>query len=220
MMGVNDFAAGDYHGARLKKDPKRSQVWATLWRYFFSKRIHSDYTVLDLGAGHGDFINNVQARRRIAVDQWKDLPSHVDQGVEPEVRSVTDLDFLKDESIDYAFASNLFEHLPQTLFIETLAKLSKKLSQRGTLTIVQPNYRYAYREYFDDYTHIAVYSHISLADLLVAHGWEILEMQARFLPLTVKSRLPSWPFLIGFYLSLPFKPLAKQMLLVARPRSA
>ena len=56
--------------------------------------------------------------------------------------------------------------------------------------MLQPNYRYAYREYFDDYTHVAVYSHISLADFLVANGWEVIEVQPRFLPLTVKSRLP------------------------------
>jgi hypothetical protein len=53
--------------------------------------------------------------------------------------------------------------------------------------------------------------------LLTAHGWEVLEVHPRFLPLSVKSRLPTWPILIGIYLRLPFKPLGKQMLIVARP---
>jgi hypothetical protein len=83
---------------------------------------------------------------------------------------------------------------------------------------LQPNYRYAFREYFDDYTHITVWSHVSLADFLVANGFEIVELLPRFLPLTVKSRLPVWPFLIWAYLALPIKPLGKQMLVVAKVR--
>jgi len=57
-----------------------------------------------------------------------------------------------------------------------------------------------------------------LADLLAAHGWEVTEVQPRFLPLTVKSRLPVWPLLIAAYLRSPIKPMGKQMLVVARPR--
>jgi hypothetical protein len=120
--------------------------------------------------------------------------------------------------VDFAFASNLFEHVPQSNFAQTLDALRGKLSARGTLTILQPNYRYAYREYFDDYTHVAVYSHISLADFLTANGYEVLTIAPRFLPLTVKSRLPVSPLLIRAYLASPIKPMGKQMLITARPK--
>ncbi len=210
---------GDYHASRLAPDVRRAAVWRALWRYYFRYRIAADACVLDLGAGYGDFINNVAARRRIAVDQWPGLPDHVADGVEAIVSPVTDLGSIDDDTVDFAFASNLFEHLPQSAFAETLDQLSAKLSPGGTLTLLQPNYRYAYREYFDDYTHVAVYSHISLADFLDAHGWEVTEIRPRFLPLTVKSRLPVSALLIGAYLRCPLKPLGKQMLLVARPRS-
>jgi hypothetical protein len=133
------------------------------------------------------------------------------------VGSVTDLDGIADDSVDFAFASNLFEHIPQEALVAVLAQLRAKLTKRGTLTMIQPNYRYAYREYFDDYTHVAIYSHISMADLLVANGWEVLEVKPRFLPLTVKSRLPVSEWLIALYLRMPFKPMGKQMLLRARP---
>ena len=43
-------------------------------------------------------------------------------------------------------------------------------------------------------------------------------MRSRFLPLTVKSRLPVSPLLIRAYLASPVKPMGKQMLLRARPR--
>lgn len=148
---------------------------------------------------------------------WEGIRGHLAPGVEPLVGSVTDLGGIEDNSVDFAFASNLFEHIPQEALVAVLAQLREKLTERGTLTMLQPNYRYAYREYFDDYTHVAIYSHISLADLLVANGWEVLEVKPRFLPLTVKSRLPVSQWLIRLYLALPFKPMGKQMLLRARP---
>lgn len=211
--------SGDYHGSRLAEDQKRGAVWRALWRYVFRHRINPGDCVMDLGAGYGDFINSVTARRRIAVDLWPGLKDHVAPGVEAIVAPVTDLSAVETGAVDFAFASNLFEHLPQDAFVASLAEIRRTLRAGGTLTLLQPNYRYAYREYFDDYTHVAVYSHVSLADLLTAHGWDVIEVRPRFLPLTVKSRLPVWAPLIAAYLASPFKPMGKQMLVVARPRT-
>ncbi len=45
-------------------------------------------------------------------------------------------------------------HFTQTDLMTLLGGLRKILSPRGTLNIIQPNFRYANREYFDDYTHV------------------------------------------------------------------
>ena len=82
--------------------------------------------------------------------------------------------------------------------------------------LLQPNFRYCVREYFDDYTHRTIFTHVSLADRLRAHGFDVERVEARFLPLSFKSRLPAWPWLVDLYLRLPWRPLAKQMLVVAR----
>lgn len=207
-----------YHDSRLTQDPKRNVVWGALWRYYFRHRITADDTVLDLGCGYGEFINNVQAKRRIAIDLWADFPQHMAPGVETIVAPATDLSGLDDGSVDYAFASNLFEHISQDDLAAVLAGLRDKLSSRGQITMLQPNYRYCASEYFDDYTHISIWSHISMADFLTANGYEVTEIAPRFLPLTVKSRLPVWPPLIGAYLMSPVKPMGKQMLMSARPK--
>lgn len=209
-----------YHRSRFAPDPRRDVLWRSLWRHHFRALVPADGCVLDLGCGYGSFINQVAARRRIAVDAWPEFPEHLAPGIEAIVGSVSDLGPLDDGSVDFAFASNLFEHLPQAEFAATLEALRRTLAPGGTLTILQPNYRYAYREYFDDYTHVQVYSHVSLADFLAAHGWEVFDVRPRFLPLTVKSRLPVWPALIKLYLASPLKPLGKQMLVRARPRRA
>jgi len=206
-----------YHETRLAFDSRRDVLWKTLCESFFQQFIPSGATVLELGAGYGHFINHIQCLNRIALDQWEGMAGYLDAGVVAHTCDVTNLDAITAGSVDFAFASNLFEHLTQRDFALVLRDLRTKLKPGGTLNILQPNYRFAYREYFDDYTHVAVYSDRSLSDFLEAHGFEVLDCRPRFLPLTVKSRLPVLPWLIRLYLGLPFKPMGKQMLLRARP---
>lgn len=207
-----------YHESRLTPDARRDAVWQALWRFHFSRLISPNACVLDMGCGYGSFINQVVAGRRIALDTWPEFPRFLARGVEPIIGSVTDLSALQDGEVDFALASNLFEHLSRSDFASVLDELRRKLSSQGTLTILQPNYRYAYREYWDDYTHVTAYSHISLTDFLAANGYQVLDVVPRFMPLTVKSRLPVWPWLIGAYLASPVRPMGKQMLVRARPR--
>lgn len=205
-----------YFETRLAFDERRSVLWTTLCDAYFQRLIPEDAHVLELGAGYGDFINNVDAGRRTAVDQWEGFAHHLQPGVEPHVGSVEDLSFLADSSVDFAFASNLFEHLPAESFTTCLAELRRVIAPTGTLNILQPNYRRAYKEYFDDYTHVAVYSDISLRDVLGVNGFEVFLCHPGFLPLTVKSRLPVSSALIRLYLASPVKPMGKQMFLRAR----
>jgi len=207
--------ASGYHDTRLPYDAKREVLWKALCEYYFQPLIAPDACVLEMGAGYGHFINNIRCARRIAVDQWEGFGEYLQPGVVASIGSVTDLSFLEDGSVDFAFASNLFEHLTQADFRLVLQQLRTKLKPGGTLNILQPNYRFAYKEYFDDYTHVAVYSHHSLTDFLAACGFRVIDCQPRFLPLTVKSRLPVWRGLIRLYLTLPFRPLGKQMLVRA-----
>lgn len=204
-----------YHQTRFSPDARRRVLWQTLVAHEFQKQIPTNGTVLELGAGYGDFINSVKARRRIAVDQWPGMLQHLDQGVEGLVTSITQLDRVEDNSVDYVFSSNCFEHVSQADLKICLAQLRQKMKPGAALTIVQPNFKYCFAEYFDDYTHVSVYTDQGLADLLAANGFRVTRRVPRFLPLTIKGRLPVHPFLIRLYLCSPFKPLAKQMLINA-----
>lgn len=207
-----------YFQTRFASDTRREVLWRTLHRCYFSRLISTENCVLELGAGYGFFINGVNARRRFAVDSWPGFMEHLHPDVEGHVGDVTDLAFLPPSSVNFVFASNLFEHVTQDQFASVLSQLQRGMTSDGTLNILQPNYYYCYREYFDDYTHRTVYTHTSLTDFLEAHGFEVIECHPRFLPLTIKGGLPVSPALIRLYLSSPWKPLGKQMFLRARRR--
>ena len=115
-----------YHLTRFRPTPDREVLWATLCASFFQQLIEPDFHVLDLGAGYGNFINNVRCARRTAVDRWAALAEHVQPGVTARIGEVTDLSFLEDASVDFVFASNLFEHLTQAEFATVLAQLRRK----------------------------------------------------------------------------------------------
>lgn len=208
----------NYHATRFSFDARRDQLWKTLWESYFRRLIRPDFCVLELGAGYGHFINHVRAAQRFAIDLWEEFPRFVEPGVQTKVGKAQDLDFVPDGTVDFAFASNLFEHLTRGELTATLAQLKRKLKPGGTLNLLQPNYRFAYREYFDDYTHVSVFSDRSLSDFLAAEGFRVIECRPRFLPLTIKSRFPVSPRLIQLYLRLPVKPFAKQMLVRAEWR--
>ena len=204
-----------YFQTRFTPDPRRSELWRTLYKYYFSSFIRESDCVLELGAGYGAFINNVVARRRIALDSWEGFLPYLNPDVEGHVGDVCNLSFLTPASVNFVLASNLFEHITQDELAGVLSQLKRALAADGTLNIVQPNYYYCYREYFDDYTHKTVYTHTSLCNFLEAHGYRIIECRPRFLPLTLKSRLPVSPLLVRAYLLSPWKPMARQMLIRA-----
>ena len=216
MVGGKIKMDNDYHKVRISFDKRREVLWSTLVKYYFSKFIDLNANVLELGAGYCDFINNVKAKKKIAIDQWSDLKKYADSDVECIIGDIADLKHIENESIDFVFASNIFEHVSQEKLSKCLNELKKKLNDNGLLVILQPNYKFSYKDYFDDYTHVSIWSDVSLSDFLKTNGFLIKKNYPRFLPLSLKSKFPVHPILIRGYLQSPYKPLAKQMLIIAR----
>ena len=206
-----------YHDVHLTEDPNRAIVWEVLNEYL-ARWIPADAHVLEIGAGYCHWINAVQAARRVAVDAWDGFPAYAAAGVEALVLDAArDLRTLSASRFDVALASNVLEHFSPDAAADVIRDIAILLKSGGRFIIVQPNFRYAYRHYFDDYTHRSIFTHVSLSNLLRAHGFGVDVCLPRFLPYSLRgSRWPIRPWIVRAYLRSPLKPGAGQMLIVAR----
>lgn len=207
----------NYSDTRYKFLEKRSVVWKEIVRYLESRFEMGD-SILEVGCGYGDFISNVKAPNRFAVDLDDSMGKYLPKDVVFKASSIVEIEKLfAKESMSFIFSSNLLEHLSRNeidRFFETAHSL---LRPNGLLGIMMPNYKRAFREYFDDYTHVTPISDIGLADWLAASGYTKLYLHPGFMPFSVKdSWIPITPFLVFMWLRSPLKPRGKQMLIIVR----
>lgn len=215
---MTDTPIDSYYKSRFVFNKDREIVWKEIVR-FLNPFLKNKDTVLDLGAGYCDFINNVSVHKKIAVDISPELSRYAHSDVELLNSLATDLSKVKDATVDCVFSSNLLEHLTDNELGMCLSEVKRVLKKGGLFITMQPNYRLAYKTYFDDFTHKKVFSDESLKGFLVSHDLLIVKYWKKFLPFSLKSRpsiIPVFPFLIRAYLHSPIKPFAGQMLFVSK----
>lgn len=205
-----------YFSSRFINDHRRDKLWKALIKHFFQRRIGQDRVVLEIGAGRCEFINALDAKKKIAIDNWEGICEFSNKDIEVFVTEAWNLDAIQSDTIDFIFASNLVEHLTKKEFELMLTECDRILKNEGTLCLLQPNFKYSYKNYFDDFTHISIWTHESLKDFLVSKNWVVTKVRKKFLPLTLKSRFPVSSLLIKLYLISPIKPFSGQMLIEAK----
>jgi SAM-dependent methyltransferase len=212
--GIKNKAPEAYHRKYFLFDPDRAVVWRAIGKYL-QPFVHADQALLDLGAGYGECSRFLNARRKHALDINPDLVRYWPPDVIPVIQSaLTSLPF-ENASFGTVVTSNFFEHFTVSECIKILSEVARVLAPGGRLLTIQPNFRLQPFRYFDDYTHKTPFTDSGFAGLLSSNGWKILHLEPRFLPFSMKSRLPKWGWIVGLYLALPFRPLAGQFLSVA-----
>ncbi len=210
--------AEKYYEARFVFDEGRTKVWKAINEYL-QAFVPQNASVLDIGCGYADFINGIKATEKYAVDLNGNMQKFIaDKSIKFTAQSVLDELPVENERLDVVFASNLFEHFNDLELDKLVKNILIKLKPNGRLILVQPNIYYAYREYWDDYTHKKAFSHVSLTDFLVSHNFDIVHSKKQFLPFSLKSRLPKSYLLTKLYLMSPIKPMGKQMLVIAQKK--
>jgi SAM-dependent methyltransferase len=212
-----------YHRRFVRTAAYRNKVWQILTRMFFSKWVAPAATVLDLGCGYGEFINNIQAGRKIAMDLNPDAGSHLAANVEFLHQDCSGPWPLPDNSLDVIFTSNFFEHLPDKDSLNrTLRQALRALKPGGRIIAIGPNIKYLHGEYWDFYDHHVYLTETSLGEAMEVEGYQIDVITPRFLPFTM-VQAPEYPmFFVRLYVALPWlwKLRGRQFLLVARKPSA
>ncbi len=197
---------------------EKERLWRVLIDMVIQKYIKETDTVLDLGGGECLFINNIRCSKKYVVDLNPATKDYAHKNVLVINENATNISSIKDKSIDVVFVSNFFEHLRDIEELEkVISEIKRILKLRGLLIVIQPNIRYAYREYWDFPDHHIPISHNSLSELLVINGFIIRVCYPRFLPWRPKGRLSRYLVLFKIYLKFPilWRFVGKQAFIVA-----
>jgi SAM-dependent methyltransferase len=199
------------------EDAFRRAMWAVLCRDFFQRWVPKDGVVLDVAAGTCDFVNAIAARERIALDLNPAVTEYADPGVRTIVGRADAMSDVPAHSVDVVFVSNFFEHIDRDTILRVLSEARRVLRPGGRLLVLQPNIRFAARDYWMFFDHITPVDDRALVEAFGLTGFSLVHRIERFLPFTAKSRLPQSVFLVKAYLKVPlvWRLLGKQSFLVA-----
>lgn len=211
----------DLYQIRFERDflPRKMAIWEVLCRNFFQRFITPGSVVLDMACGYGEFIRNIDAARKIAVDLNVESKEHLGEEIEFHALPADQLSSVGEDFADVVFTSNFLEHLSDKAALnKVLEQVLMVLKPGGRFLILGPNLRYLPGQYWDFYDHHLGLTHLSLSEALMLRGFQIEECLAKFLPYTTQGSLPTHPTLVKFYLNIPlvWRVLGKQFFLVAR----
>ncbi len=200
----------------------RKQVWQVLVSQFFSRFVRPDASILDLGCGYGEFINNVACARKYGMDLNPRAREHVGPEVTFFEQDCSARWLLPDDSLDLVFTSNFFEHLPSKEGLgSTLAQAERCLKPGGRLIAMGPNIRFIGGAYWDFWDHHLALTDVSLSEVMRVQGFQIERAIDRFLPYTMVNQRSVPSTLVSLYLKIPlaWRIFGKQFLIIARKPS-
>ena len=210
----------DFYRIRFSRNEvySRNLLWVYLCEKFFQKYIDKDSTVMDIGAGYCEFINNISCKNKIAVDINSDTKKYADKDVLVIDSTAEKIPSKYNNKIDVVFMSNFLEHIEgKDEVLVILRRVQKLLKKGGKLLILQPNIDLVKTRYWDFFDHKVQLNLPSLTEGLNWSGFEIKHSVKRFLPYTTKLGLPQDVFLLKIYLFIPsfLRPFAGQSFVYA-----
>lgn len=197
----------------------RNKVWKILCTDFFNGFIPVDARVLDLGSGHGEFINNAKAGKKYAMDLNPDARSRLHEDTCFLHQDCSQTWQIPTESLDIVFTSNFFEHLPDKESVErTIAEANRCLKADGLIICLGPNIKYIPGAYWDFWDHFVPITELSLSELLKLKGFSIRLNVPRFLPYSMSTGSTPPLFLVKLYLKMSaiWRLFGKQFLVVGQ----
>jgi SAM-dependent methyltransferase len=194
-------------------EAQRNAVWRILTRYYFQRWVKATDVVLDVGAGYCEFINNIAAAKKYALDLNPVTAAKASPEVTVYSQDVTKPWGITSESVDFAFSSNFFEHLPSKQDLShALKEIHRVLRKGGLLCVMGPNIRFCPDIYWDRFDHHLALSDRSMLEALETLGFTKAKVIPKFLPATMKGSLSPKPLLVRLYSMLPlaWRILGKQ----------
>ena len=179
----NNFSSRENENARLFKNINKALK-------FLNKRLIEPGTrLLDLGSGNSSFYEYCLSKKIICekLDGAFDNINFEDSKLN-----------LKEDTYDFVYMNSVIEHLSDPKNI--LSEIKKILKIGGILIIITPNFKYAYRNFYDDPTHIRPYTNISLKKILEFFDYK----EIKVLPFLINKSIICWKLPFSFFLASKF----------------
>jgi len=200
-------------------DSYRDSVWEILCKDFFAKYVPPSCTILDLGAGWGEFSRNIKAGKKYAMDLNPDCGKRL-EGYSIFLQQDCSTRWpLDDKTLDIVFTSNFLEHLKSKELVDkTLGEVFRCLKPRGRIICLGPNIKFVQGHYWDYWDHFLPITEESMTEALSLIGFRVEEKIGRFLPYTMSRGTPPPLPAIRLYLKLRFvwRFFGKQFLIIGK----
>lgn len=194
----------------------RNLVWKELCN-FFTQYIPAGASILDLGCGWGEFINNIAATKKIGMDLNPDGQKHLQPEITFLHADCADKWPLAQDSLDIVFTSNFLEHLPaKKAVVRAVSEAYRCLRPGGKIICMGPNIKYIHGAYWDFWDHNLQLTELSVAELMQLNGFCVAVSISRFLPYTMSTGRKPPLFFVKLYLNWPllWRFFGKQFLVI------
>lgn len=186
---VNNLS--NYFGSKYADDLRLFQTINRFLNFNNHKIIEKGSKLLDLGSGTGSFVKVCEENKikSIGLD-FASNNLNFDKDKLP----------LQDNTFEFITMINLIEHLRDHKNIIT--EIKRVAKNNATLIICTPNFKYAYKNFYDDPTHCSPFTNVSLSKFLENHGFTYINIA----PFLVDKSDFFWKFKYKFKLAslLPF----------------
>ena len=181
----------NYFGSKYNDDERLFRTINRFLNFNKKKKIEENDKLLDLGCGTGSFVDVCKKNKvkSVGLDLAKD-----------NLNFNRDKLPLKDNEFNFITMINLIEHLRDRENI--ISEIKRVAKNNATLIICTPNFKYAYKNFYDDPTHCSPFTNVSLSKFLQNYGFSFIDIA----PFLVDKSDFFWKFKYKFKLAslLPF----------------
>ena len=181
-----------YFQNKIEDNERILITYNRLLNFLDCEQITADKKILDLGSGDGAFVEVCKKQKieAFALDAY----SH-------EINFENDKIPFDDEFFDFVSLTSLIEHIFNPKII--LEEINRVLKKDGIIIITTPNFKYSYKIFYDDPTHVRPYTKSSIERLLDFYDFEIVKT----VPFMVNKSTFFWKIPFSFQIAsmLPLK---------------
>ena len=180
-----------YFSSRIEDNERVYNNVNKLLKFENKQQILKDSRLLDLGSGDKSFYK-VCLEKGVSVEEVDGS-----QGINFEIDKLS----YNNESFDFVFFNAVIEHIYNPGNI--LSEIHRILKKNGKLITIAPNFRYSFRNFYDDPTHVHPYTPESLEAIMTMNNFK----KTNVYPFLINKSLLLWKIPFKFFIAsiIPFR---------------